>query len=103
MPRKFHGQRNLEGYGVSKSRTQLSVDTYTQKTMAQETAFQITLRNFYKEAWFSAVVCLLRTKCIRPVRDIFLQGYKKKKTISMYTASPWEGSFIIEEVLALAS
>ena len=42
--------RNLEGYGVSKSWTQLSVDTYIQKPMAQETAFQITLGNFYKEA-----------------------------------------------------
>ena len=72
MPRKFYGQRNLEGYGVSKSWTQLSVDTYTQKPMAQETAFQITLGNFYKEAWVSAVVCLLRTKYIRQVRDIFL-------------------------------
>ena len=66
--------RNLEGYGVSKSWTQLSVDTYIQKPMAQETAFQITLGNFYKEAWVSAVVCLLRTKCIRQVWDIFFQG-----------------------------
>ena len=86
------------------------------RTIAWKTASQITLRNCSREAWFLAVLYLVRTKNIKQVRDTFLQGFKNKKkqkqknrtdqyvhTASQYGLGTWKGSLIIEGVLALAS
>ena len=50
---------------------------------------------------FSTVFCLLRTKKIEQVRDIYLQGCKKSQvstyTVSHYDLGTWEGSLAVEE------
>ena len=68
---------------------------------------QITEQLLQRSMVFSTVLYLVRTKNIKQVRDTFLQSFKKKQistyTVSLYGPGTWEGSLIIEGVLALVS
>ena len=86
------------------------------RTIAWETNSQITEDVLWRGVVSSTVFYVVRTKNIKQVRDIFLQGFKKteqnrttkKKQISTYTVGQydlgtWKGSLIMEGVPALVS
>ena len=54
------------------------------RTIAHKTASQL-LKNWSREAGFSAVLYLVRTKNIKQVVDSFLRGFKKRD--QMYTTA----------------
>lgn len=74
-----------------------------------EDSFLVALGIYPREAWFSAVLYLIRTKNIKHDRGTFLQVFKKKKKRQISTSSesvrPWcrEGILIIKGILALMS
>ena len=75
---------------------------YLSQTIGWNTASQITLRNCSREAWFSAVLCLIRTKNIKQVSKTLFQNLKKKKIDQQEHSDSWpcawEGSLIIQRV-----
>ena len=67
---------------------------------------RIALRSCSREVWFLAILCLIRKKYIKQVRDTCLQGSEEahqhvhRESVQLW---PWEKSLIIKGVSASAS
>lgn len=70
-----------------------------------EDSFLVALGIYPREAWFSAVLYLIRTKNIKHDRGTFLQVFKKKKKdrlahpVSQYDLGAGKGSLSSKEYL----